>query len=52
MTKHLMRQLCEALAFIHSKNVAHRDLKPEVRSVVLTVPGLCELLPLEYITDE
>ncbi|KAJ7680969.1 kinase-like domain-containing protein [Mycena polygramma] len=29
MTKHLARQLCDALAFIHSKNVAHRDLKPE-----------------------
>ncbi|KAF7361883.1 Pkinase-domain-containing protein [Mycena venus] len=29
MTKHLMRQLCEALAFVHSKDVAHRDLKPE-----------------------
>ncbi|KAJ7162181.1 kinase-like domain-containing protein [Mycena filopes] len=34
MTKYLMRQLCEALAFVHGNDIAHRDLKPE--NILLT----------------
>jgi calcium-dependent protein kinase len=29
-TKHLLRQIADALAFLHSRNIIHRDLKPQV----------------------
>ena len=32
--KYLTYQLCDALAYVHEKNIAHRDLKPE--NVLLT----------------
>jgi serine/threonine/tyrosine protein kinase RAD53 len=31
VTKHIVYQLCQALAYIHEKGITHRDLKPEVR---------------------
>ncbi|KAJ7213007.1 kinase-like domain-containing protein [Mycena pura] len=34
MSKHIIYQLCQALAYIHGKGITHRDLKPE--NVLLT----------------
>ncbi|KAJ7049936.1 kinase-like domain-containing protein [Mycena amicta] len=34
MARHITYQLCQALAYIHSKGITHRDLKPE--NVLLT----------------
>ncbi|ESK93832.1 likely protein kinase [Moniliophthora roreri MCA 2997] len=34
----IIRQLCEALSYIHGKGVAHRDLKPENILLTMDVP--------------
>lgn len=44
-----MRQICEAVEFIHSKNILHLDLKPEnvscyTRNVHFQFPSFLNLL--------
>ncbi|KAJ7646666.1 kinase-like domain-containing protein [Roridomyces roridus] len=43
MTKHLMRQLCKALAHIHWRGVTHRDLKPENILLTAQLPPVLKL---------
>lgn len=35
--RHFFRQLCQAMAYVHNKGYAHRDLKP-VRFLQLIYP--------------
>lgn len=62
---HYIRQICEAMAFMHSKSIVHRDLKPanmlcktsqspgKANKVKICDFGLAENLPMgEYIDDD
>lgn len=33
-SKDIARQMCEAMAYTHSKGITHRDLKPEVNYIL------------------
>jgi serine/threonine-protein kinase len=46
----LMRQICEALVYMHGQGVVHRDLKPE--NILVTASGVVKIMDFGIALDE
>jgi eukaryotic-like serine/threonine-protein kinase len=46
----LMRQICEALVYMHGQGVVHRDLKPE--NILVTAAGVVKIMDFGIALDE
>ena len=48
-SKTLLTELCQALAYIHSRGFVHRDLKPS--NVLITKEGNCKVTDFGIVKD-